>query len=473
MISIGTERAALIELARRAQVVRAIRDELHPAQRAVSEDPSQFKALLCGRRSGKTELDARAIAVALEECGPEEWVTYAAVTRALAKDLIWTRLEGLNARHKLGWTLSEHEGLVETPRGGRFRVLGFDKLPELQKTRGYKLRLAVFDEPATYQDRLETLIKDCVGPALADLRGRVIINGTPGVACVGFWHAVSTGLNPTYRAWHWTVRDNPKFPRDADAMLADTRRDFRWGIDDPTYRREWMAEWVHDPSALVYPWVPGRNEVDALPSDYDRATWIHTLGVDFGYSPEPSAWAVLASHPNRRDIVIVHSEEHLEQLPDEAAATTKRLVDAYRPAACVGDNGGSGKAYVEEWNRRWGEASGCTMEPADKLGKPAHIAVMGGEIRAGRVQAVKPLAPSWCAQASQLPWLDSARRHEHPAYPNHSTDAALYAFTRHQSYWHKAAPAVVTSADELAVLARRQRAARAAQARTQSWVDRV
>ena len=112
------------------------------------------------------------------------------------------------------------------------------------------------------------------------------------------------------------------------------------------------------------------------------------------------------------------------------------------------------------------------MEPADKLGKPAHIAVMGGEIRAGRVQAVKPLAPTWCAQSSQLPWLDSARRHEHPAYPNHTTDAGLYAFTRHQSYWHTAAPVVTTSADELAVLARRQRAAKAAQTRTQSWVDR-
>jgi hypothetical protein len=458
------------EKARRLQRKLAILSELHPLQRELILDPSRYKVGLCGRRSGKTEMDARAIAIALEACGPEEWVIYAALTRSLAKDLIWGRLASLNERHGLGWTMRENEGLIVNSRGGKFRVFGFDKLPELEKVRGYKVRLAIFDEPATYATKLETLMRDCIGPALTDLAGTVIINGTPGAVCAGFWFEVSTGKRPRWKTWHWTVRQNPHFPRDAEEMLREEREANRWTVEEVAYRREYMAEWVNDLSALVYAYTRERNAVATLPEGYDRTTWLHTLGIDYGYHPDPCAWVVLASPPHGREIYAVHAEVHSELLPDEAAEATRRLVEHYKPSRVVGDSGGSGKAYVEEWNRRWAAETKTHVHAADKADKAGHIDLLNGELRAGRVSIVLDSCGEWADEITYLPWLDSHRRKEHPAYANHACDAALYAFMEHRSYWHAPQAPPPPPQSDRPSLEDRQRALRDAQSR--DWWDK-
>lgn len=433
-------RAALEELARRAQRREAIISELHDKQREVIRwflTGVQYIAALCGRRAGKTELDARVIAIALEMCGVDEWVIYAARTRGLAKDLIWARLAALNERHKFGWRMLEHEGFIETPRGGKFRVFGFDKLPELEKTRGYKLRCAVFDEPATYADRLEQLLRECVGPALADLRGWLLINGTPGAVCAGWWHDVSTGAVPRYKNTRWTVLDNTHFPRDAREMLAEERAENKWDEENATYQIEWMARWINDPTKQVYKYVADRNLISSLPDGYaERGEgWTFTLGVDFGYSPDPCAWVVLGSPRNSQTIYVVHDEQALELLPDEAAEVTKRLVERFDPASVVGDPAAA--EYLAEWNRRHAAQSKAWMLPADKLGKNDAIEVVNGELRSSRWLVYGPGAPNWAREAQHLPWKNERREEEHPSYPNHSLDAGLYASRKHRSYLHE------------------------------------
>lgn len=435
---------------RREAVRRALLAELHDRQRAVVESPATRKAVLCGRRSGKTEMDARYLAAELEKCGPEEWCIYSAVTRSLGKDLIWGKLTEVKERHGLRWKMYGPEGRIVTHRSGQFRVLGFDKLPELQKTRGYKLRSAVFDEPATYEDRLEELLRDCVGPALTDLRGTVLVNGTPGPVCRGFWHDISTGgaddagrrRGASWARFRWNVLHNPLFPRDAAEMLREEREANGWTEESTTYRREYLGEWVNDLDALVYAYVEARNAVQELPADYDRETWIHTLGIDYGYHPDPCAWVVLASHPRRREIFVVHAEVHTELLPDEAAEITRRLVDHFRPVRVVGDAGGSGKAYVEQWNRRYADAAKIWVQPAQKEDKKGAIDLLNGELRAERYTLVLDGCRAYASEIAYLPWLDDQRKHEHPAYSNHCCDAALYAFREHRSYWHvpEAAP---------------------------------
>jgi len=426
----------------RNAIRQTVLDELHDKQRAVLEaieGGAQYITALCGRRAGKTEMDARAIALKLEDCGPDEWVIYAAVTGGLAKDLIWARLAALNERHKFGWRMVEREGLIEAKRGGKFRVLGFDKLPELQKVRGYKLRLAVFDEPATYADKLEELIRECVGPALSDVRGTLLINGTPGAVCAGFWHDASTGGKRRYRNFHWTVLDNDKYPRDAAEMLTEEREENDWTEEDATYQREWMARWVNDPSAQVYKYAQDRDAIHEMPDGYAEfgAGWMFTVGVDFGYSPDPCAWGVLASHKNSRDVYLVHTEEHYELLPDEAAAITARLVARFDPGSVVGDP--AGKDYIAEWNRRHADDAKAYMRPADKLGKADAIEVLNGLLRSGRLKVLLPDSETWASQAQHLPWKNTARNEEHPAYPNHSLDCVLYASRAHRAYLNEPA----------------------------------
>jgi hypothetical protein len=468
------QRLALEELARRKIMREAIMRELHDKQRMVLQwlllGVTQFVAALCGRRSGKTEMDARIIAVALEMCGHDEWVIYAARTRGLAKDLIWARLEALNERHGFGWRMLENEGLIETKRGGKFRVFGFDKLPELEKTRGYKIRCAIFDEPSTYADRLEALIRDCVGPALSDLRGWLIINGTPGAVCVGFWYEASTGLRKRYKIARWSVRENPRYPRDAEEMLLEERTENEWDEENATYQREWLATWVNDPTAQVYKYVDDRNGIDELPDGYaERGEgWTFSLGVDWGYSPDPCAWVVLGSPRNSRVTYVVHDEQHHELLPDEAAAVTARLVERFDPAVVVGDP--AGKDYIAEWNRRHAEKSKAWMMPADKLGKVDAIEVVNGELRSKRWMVYRKGAPNWVHEGQHLPWKNERREEEHPSYPQHSLDAALYASRAHRAYLHSV-PSAAPTPNEAERLAQLERIRRVQEARARARED--
>lgn len=425
----------------RVRVRRALAAELHAKQAGVYHSKARRIAALCARRSGKTEMDARVIARDLEKCVADEWVIYAAVTRSLAKDLIWGRLAAINDRHQLGWKMLEHEGRIIAPRGGQFRVLGFDKLPELEKTRGYKTRLAVFDEPATYVDKLEGLLEKCIEPALGDLDGQVLVNGTPGEVCAGWWYEASTGLKPGWETHAWTVRDNPMFPRDPDAYLAAVLASKSWTPEHATFRREYLGEWVNDPDALVYAFLRDRNLVQTCPVPFDPADWTVTIGIDYGYHPDPCAWAVMGSPPHSTKVYVLESFAKSELLPDEAADITRDLVRRYRPVSVVGDAGGSGKAYVEEWNRRWAEQTGTTVKPAAKLDKEGAVELLNGGFRSAEVVICADRCGDYVSEVQYLPWQTTGlSRREHPAYGNHCCDAALYAYREHQGFWHRPAP---------------------------------
>lgn len=414
----------------------ALLSECHPKQRAYLEDPSQYKAALFGRRSGKTEADARAIAIALEQSSRDEWVAYAARTRGLAKDLIWQRLVDINARFQLGWSMRENEGLIQTSRGAAFRIFGFDKLPELQKLRGYKLRLMIFDEPATYAGYLPELIKSSVGPALGDLRGTLMINGTPGFVCVGYWYEASTGKIPRYSVHRATVLDNTKFPRDPREMLAEELRENGWTIETTEYRREWMAEWLNDPEQTVYKYVEARNKITIPVRESD---WLITLGIDFGLRNQ-CAWTLLGSPPHDRRIYTLRSFKVSDLIPDDAADVTAELVGKFDPTTIVGDTGGLGAPYAETYNRRYGARTNHYIKAADKLGKLGHIRNLNGDLRKPRLFISEQDCDDLIAEAQSLPWANERRDKEHPDYPNHCCDSWLYAHVEHTSYFHEPAP---------------------------------
>lgn len=392
-------------------------------------------------------LDTALAADSLADSGHDEVTLYLARNRGVAKELFWPKIKGLIRQYDLPWEQNESELRVTTKKGGVLLVKGAeggDPEEEREKLRGLKMRRVLCDEPATYADTLRKLLKDVIEPGLGDLRGDCIINGTPGIVCAGAWHEISTGILPAgdkrppsslakWKRWHWDIRRNPFF-KDSEQYLQEVLEENGWTEEDPTFQREYLGRWVVDVSAQVYRYIASRNAVTEVPG-YDRESWVHTIGVDFGVVDE-CAWTVLASHPHQREIYAIRSIAKSGLLPEQAAELTHRLVQEFQPHRLVGDAGGLGKPYVMAYNERFD--TGIQMEAAEKTEKRANIELMNGDLGAARMKLLMPECEELGGQMENLPWANPAREHEHAGYKNHRTDSCLYGWRSHSAYLHSA-----------------------------------
>lgn len=394
--------------------------------------------MCCSRRAGKTQVVARLIAISLLSSGRNEWTLFAAGTLGIAKNLIWAELVAINDRHKLQWKMVELEGAITTPTGARFRCIGVDDRKQIEKLRGPKYRLIVLDEASTYQDKLKRLINDAVRPALMDLRGSLIIAGTPGYVCAGDWFEIATGKRH-YRVFSWTLRENPHMP-DPEAELAAIRAENKWTENEPTYRREYLGLWINDADSLVFGgYVPDRNKVQAPPFDPNR--WVCTVGVDFGTKKDPSAIVVIGTPKGEEKdrTYALFAKRYPGLLPDEMAVELRDIVTTFQPTAAVGDSGGLGAPYVEEWNRRHAVDAGITVEAAAKTDSLASYELMDSAFRSEHLFITEG-AQELEDEVLYLPWYDSHRRKVHPQYANHCSDGCRYAYKKHAGYAYKAVP---------------------------------
>lgn len=411
--------------------------ELFREQRSVLRSPARRKAILCGRRAGKTVAAAAALIDALEDAQFDEAIVYAARTRVIAKRLIWGKLHRLAANSGKKWTFSEADLTITNERGAYLIIAGMDKAVEIEKLRGLKLRLFVGDEPATYTHVLDSLYDEVLEPAAADLDGEIWLIGTPGPILAGFWHSASTGAQG-FQDWHrahWTMFDNPHM-HDPKAYLERVLA--RKGIDhtDPTIRQEFFGEWVQDDSAQVYRYSADINDHNGLPPGYRPEKWVHTVCVDFGVVDD-FAWTVEASHPNEATSYIVDQGAETGLLIGQMADIVRRMVETYNVHFLGGDPGGGGKSLIEEWNRRYADRAGnVLMHVVEKTEKRANIDIYNSDLRTGRIKLCMPTCAGLAKEFSLLPWANASRLKEHPGYPNNRADSALYAHRHHRAYLH-------------------------------------
>ncbi len=461
--------AAAKELLRRKALKAKIVSALHGKQKEAYDllmSSDDFLAMCAGRRGGKTHLARSLIALAGIDAGPKQWVLYVAPTADIGKDLIWEDLIAINKEFELGWVFKEHPSpRIYFPGGGRFRIIGVDDKNQIGKIRGKSYRLVVVDEAKEITKFLKELVVEAIEPAFMGVGGKLVVTGTPGRACTpqDYWYAICHGLERGWSNKNFTVRDNP-WCSDPEKELETIRTRRGWEPDNVIFLREYEGLWIADESERVYAYKPGRNTVNNLPAHYDVGTWTHVMGVDLGYSPDPTAWVVLASHPKEKFVYVVHAETRLKQLPDEVAARTKELIEEFRPSRVVGDSGGMGKSYVEEWNRRWAETTNVWIHNAQKRNKRDNQEIMSEEMRAGRIKVCLDVAGEYATEVSNLGWKDDLREKENPNQPNHLCDAALYAYMDHKAHYHKADPPPLTDEErEIAERRARQAKVRASQ----------
>lgn len=451
-------RGLLAEKLRREKMKAAIREDLFDKQVALHDDPARFKAAHPGRRGGKSESLVRSCALDVLDSGFNEAVILGAETKQKAKALHWANLQAIAIKHGLPLVPNGQEWAWLTPWGSRIQFWGVTDDGAVELLRGFKMKAARFDEVATYASKLPRLVSSVLEPALSDTGGTCTLYGTPSVTRSGPWADICLGETPGWSVTRWDVRDNKKYPRDPDTVLQQTLLRNKWTWDHPIFQREWLGMFVNDLEMQVYKYRKDRNSADGLPCPVGDG--FCTLGIDYGTTDDPCAWAVIWSPKGSREVYVVETQKHWRVLPDDAAEVTRELIQRWKPRRIVGDGGGLGAPYVEAYNRRYGHISEAYVQQADKLCKLGHIAILNGEMASGRVKLL-PAADDLAAEMEALPWKDEKKVKEADGYQNHCCDSALYAFTSHfTDIPRKPAPTKTQAQLEAEALADRQKRAR-------------
>ena len=337
----------------------------HLKQRQFMLSPARFKALVWGRRSGKSlGIALYTMLKALEKPGNYYIV---APTYTQAKSIYWNDIlkvlvpqaiikktdeselyiefepihYKMETKHILGYNIdSDHTG-IETP--SRIYLKGANNPDSL---RGVSLAGAVLDEFAFFQYANDTWRK-IIRPALADQRGWAIFSSTPDGVHNSFFDVVESAKavmaefadpdnNPKWYYSHATMLDNTSIPHRVEEWN-DTKAEYvRDGKID-----EWVQEWeakFTTPSSLVY------NEFDdeyhvINPNIIPRENVTFAIGMDFGLK-DPFAAVFVAI--DRDDNWYIYDEIYLPDLPVDKIATIlhQKMGDQYF-SRIIGDSAGA------------------------------------------------------------------------------------------------------------------------------------
>ena len=413
-------RAVLVEIVRRNRAVDRVLAALHSRQKDFASDLARRVAAHCGRRSGKSHgIAGKFLATAIRN--PGETSVFIAISAARANEIIGRAFRILGKA--IGWEprATQRNGQLYWlfPNGHKLWVAGCKNKSEAEKFRGDAYCGAAVDEADSLRGHLQYLVEDVLEPALMDHDGWLAILGTPGVTPAGYFHDVTTGSNGQKRwsTWHWTALDNP-FLRDPQGWLRQRREELGLDETSPTYRREWLGQWIADLDSLVYAWDATRNAVDE-PLDPNK-DWKYVIGIDLGVN-DATALVAGAYQYGLPDLHLIESQSWPGLSPSGAYARVMEWRARYPGCRVVADTGGQGKAFTKEWS----DTYGLYVEPAKKLDVVGQVAFINGMLRSGVCKVHLPGCRTLAHEWAQLPWNEDRTAHE-DSYPDHESDAARY-----------------------------------------------
>jgi len=393
---------------------------------------------------------------------------------------------------------NETELIVRFRNGSIIKLFGADDERQINKLRGRKWHRAWVDE-AQKARFLQQLIQQVLGASMADFQGQIWLTGTPSRDTAGYFYEVTRQDGqpraPGWAVHEWAVTDNPYFGRvvarddgafdvvgleglhvgtfadRSDAEVAAKAERWRvtaaaaleengWTEDDPDFQREWLGRWVITDANFVYPvnavaphlltfapmriTVTGRYDHETSMRDLPRNKrgkrmhWLFSIGLDFGFFPDPFAICMGAFSMETEVAYEMWSWKKIRTDADEQREELQYLVDNVENiASIVGDPAGQ-RALMKGWRERLF----IPIEDAEKNEKDTWIDLMGTAIRKGRwkYREGSPLLH----EHRHLVWLPvkAGKRKEHSdrrlldgSVPgNHCSDGGLYQW-RHMTNW--------------------------------------
>ena len=229
--------------------------QLLPWQQEVYSDPTRFKVVAAGRRTGKSRLAAWLLIINALQTDKGQ-VFYVAPTQGQARDIMWQTLMELGNPVITGAHINNLQ--IKLVNGAMISLKGADR-PETM--RGVSLKFLVMDE---YADMKPDVWEQILRPALADQKGSAMFIGTP----MGRNHfyelykLAELGDDETYKGWHFTSYDNPIL--DPDEI--DTAKK---SMSSYAFRQEFMASF------------------EARGSEMFKEDWVH-----FGEEPDDAQYYI-------------------------------------------------------------------------------------------------------------------------------------------------------------------------------------
>lgn len=209
--------------------------KLLPWQQEVWNDPTRFKVIAAGRRTGKSRLAAWYLIVeALQSEKGHVW--YVAPTQQQARDIMWQQL--LELAHPVITGSHVNNMQVKLVNGSTISLKGADR-PETM--RGVALKFLVLDE---YADIKPQVFEQILRPALADLKGKAVFIGTP-KGRNHFYDLFKQGQSEVkdWQSWHFTSLDNPLLDPEEIEVAKSSMSSF-------SFRQEFMASFEAPQSDL-------------------------------------------------------------------------------------------------------------------------------------------------------------------------------------------------------------------------------
>jgi hypothetical protein len=460
----------------------ALRAMLRPHQRRLEMDAAFRVAVRSARQVGKSTGALFIACIRCLEMAEQDWIVIG-LTRPSVKRIYWSALQKLNEAFELGLKFQYQELTATFPNGSRIFFVGGDNWSEIEKLRGGRYHGAIVDECKSFPLKIfEALLQDVLEPALMGQAGQLYLIGTPGETFDGEFYAatcepaVLRGKDDTARwsnrkygdesvstvqaVWSlhvWTLKDNDvKFrdPRTGQEFTLwdkalQIKADRGWGDDHPTWRREYLGQWVAMDGKLVYryrplvhDYVPCADTRWGLPEGVAKLELKTAIGFDFGTRDGTAivVWA-FAAHDHDH-LWEVYSEKRRasvgQKLPISAIAEWYKEVEAeYGPfEGWPADWAGLGTMVMDTL----ADDHGVYLEPAEKKEKLDHIELFNNDLDHGRVHIRRgsPLSDElrtnrWLEKhmvrdEHGLLVLRTDKRQEDPATPNDVADAGLYAF---------------------------------------------
>lgn len=456
-------------------LVAELRKPLSRHQLAVLDSKSRECSVCCSRRSGKTFLFTVMLFIAALSA-PEALARYWAESRLRAKERVWDRLLRINDRLDIGGKANITELSIKLPNGSEIRLTGADKARDAEKKRGdlsVRPILEVIDEAQAYGSFLGKIVNDICSPGLADLRGRLILSGTPGPVCGGYWYFVSgaksgdASLVKGFERFHWTAKDNVAEPH-IWRELREIKERRGWADDNPTWLREGLGLWVDDPDALFFKYQTGRNDYDTEVISPMGDGWAHVIGWDLGknhnnalsilafHADDPNVYEAFSWKPSQSENEDVHrvvdslsnaAEIHSLLRGLKRETTTDGIMGLVRGMADgglnivgrVADTGGLGGVLVEEVAKR----TGVRFEAAKKTERDAHVRLINDAYLSGKIK-LRPGSPlheevSSLEKDPDWPPFSAKPAPPRPGQEDHCSDSHLYAYMLSYHWTHERA----------------------------------